>query len=744
MTPPNAKRHLIIMGGGTAGWMTAAAFAKMMGQTLNITLLESDAIGTVGVGEATIPTLQGFHHLLGLDEATVMAATNATFKLGIQFENWRQLDHRYIHSFGYFKQDNWAASFQHFWRKGLNLGINHDIGDYCREHLAARELKFAVNPSEPNHAYHLDATLYAQLLRRFAENLGVTRLEGLCTQVELHPNTGFIQRLHLASGEVLNGDFFIDCTGFAALLIEKALHTGYHDWSHWLPCDRAVAVQTASNGDFLPYTRAIARDSGWQWRIPLQNRTGNGLVYCSRYLSDDSAIEALSQQVDGALLTEPRLIRFRTGTRMQHWNKNCVAIGLSSGFIEPLESTSIHLIQRSIVRLLQLFPSPGTEAINAQEFNQQMHDDIANIRDFIILHYKQTQRSDTPFWRYCRNMPVPEHLQHRLNLFAKSGRAYKYGSEVFGETSWVQVMLGQGLMPESYHPQVDTLTPAELTAYLQHIRTQVRQQVDALPLHKDFIQHYCPNPSLAPSTKPSMARHTPIIPQPVQEPVFFIKRIGLLQTPVIVVDHFTQDGGEQLRQAASKAEFGFDNDSYYPGIRAALPAAYVQAVLRVMQPHLREVYALAQDVPLQLRKACFSLITKPAEGLSPQQRLPHFDTTSPHFFAILHYLGEGEHGDTGFFRHKTSGFERIFPADESHYFTQLNRGLNQHPFPAEFITQDNAHFHLYDSIEYKPNRLVIYPGNLLHSTLVNPQQDISGDYRQGRLTANIFVECAAQ
>jgi tryptophan 7-halogenase len=441
------KQRVIIAGGGTAGWMAAAAISKLLGKNLEITLLESDEIGTVGVGEATIPTLHIYHQLLGIKENEVMAATNATFKLGIMFENWLDQGKDYLHSFGFLGQDCWAAQFHHFWLKGLQKGFVQPLGDYCTEHLAAREKRFAVYPNqERNHAYHLDASLYAKYLRAFAEKHGVIRREGKIVDVKLRSDNGYIDSLELMSGEILAGDLFIDCTGFSALLIEKALHTGYEDWSHWLPCDKAIAVQTESISEFFPYTRSIARESGWQWRIPLQTRTGNGLVFCSKYLSDDEAVKVLTDNVEGKLLTTPRVIPFRTGTRRQHWNKNCVAIGLSSGFIEPLESTSIHLIQKSIIQLLLLFPSSGVKQANVDEFNTQLKKQMENIRDFIVLHYHVTERTDTQFWRHCKSMNIPESLQHRIDLFANDAQNYKYDSDLFSHSSWVQVMMGQGIM----------------------------------------------------------------------------------------------------------------------------------------------------------------------------------------------------------------------------------------------------------------------------------------------------------
>lgn len=487
-----AIRKVVIAGGGTAGWMTAAALGKLLGKNLQIVLVESDEIGTVGVGEATIPTLHIFHRLLGLNEQEVMAATNATFKLGIKFENWYQQGQSYLHSFGFLGKDCWACGFQHFWRKGRQLGLALDIGDYCVEHLAARQHRFAVLAQQDlNHAYHLDATLYGRYLRELAQQHGVQRREGKITRVAQADN-GDISALQLDSGELITGDLFIDCTGFRALLIEQTLNVGYEDWSHYLPCDSAIAVQTKSIAPALNYTRAIAHQAGWQWQIPLQSRVGNGLVYCSKFLSDEAAQALLLSQIQGERLTEPRKIKFRTGSRLQHWQKNCIAIGLSSGFLEPLESTSIHLIQRSIIRLLQMFPSQGICPADVAEFNQQTRTEMLNIRDFIILHYKATARQDSQFWRYCRDMAVPDPLAHRMALFRQSGKVYKFAQELFGESSWIQVMLGQGLLPAQYHPIVDTMSESELADFLATIASVVKKTVQQYPPTQDFIQYYCP------------------------------------------------------------------------------------------------------------------------------------------------------------------------------------------------------------------------------------------------------------
>ncbi|MDA7583703.1 tryptophan 7-halogenase [Luminiphilus sp.] len=485
-------KHVVIAGGGTAGWMAAAAVSKLLGKTVKVSLVESEEIGTVGVGEATIPTLLTLHELLKIKEQDFISAVGGTFKLGISFENWHDVGKDYIHSFGYTGKDCWAAGFQHFWLKGKELGISKDFGEYCNEWAAAKQNRFAVLPNQNlNYAYHFDSSRYAAFLRKIAEEHGAVRIEGKIDAVQQHEQTGFITGLRLEDGQQIEGDFFVDCTGFRGLLIEQTLHAGYDDWQHWLPCDSALAVQTENVQPPIPYTRSIAHEAGWQWRIPLQHRTGNGMVYCSKFWSRDEAEAKLRGNLEGELVTDPRPIKFQTGTRRRHWVKNCVAVGLSSGFMEPLESTSIHLIQRSIVRFMQMFPSDGVRQPDIDEFNNQMKFEIENIRDFIILHYHVTNRTDTPFWRHCRTMEIPESLQHRIDLFKETGRVFKVPTELFGENSWTQVMLGQGLSPEQYHPIVNMMDEQELRDFLGGIHGSVERLVSQLPEHQRFIDHYC-------------------------------------------------------------------------------------------------------------------------------------------------------------------------------------------------------------------------------------------------------------
>ena len=501
LAPRDRQRvqRVVIAGGGTAGWMVAACMSKVLGKRLDIKLIESDEIGTVGVGEATIPTLLTFHQLLDIKEQEFMAATQATFKLGISFESWRDVGQDYIHSFGLTGKDHWTAGFQHFWLKGRQRQLAGDYGDYCLELKAAQMNRFAHLPrSGMNYAFHLDASLYAQFLRRFSEGFGVQRIEGKIVGVQADAAGDHIQSVRLDSGALIEGDLFIDCTGFRALLLGEALKVPYEDWSHWLPCDSAVAVQTESVGEAVPYTRSIAHEAGWQWRIPLQHRVGNGLVYCSRYLSDEQAKPMLLSKVQGTPLTQPRVIKFKPGQRQQTWRGNCVAIGLASGFIEPLESTSIHLIQRGIVRLMQMFPADGISLADVAEYNQQTRSEIEHIRDFIVLHYHVTQRSDSPFWRYCQSMDIPASLRHRIELFQESARVFRAGNELFAENSWIQVMLGQGITPQQHHPVADLMGDAELSGFLNGIQAQVDKTVLQLPSHQAYVNNYCVAPPRAP------------------------------------------------------------------------------------------------------------------------------------------------------------------------------------------------------------------------------------------------------
>ena len=495
MTGAAPARRIVIAGGGTAGWMAAAAIARTMGRTVDLTLVESDAIGTVGVGESTIPPLVTYNRLLGINEADFMRATQATFKLGIMFDGWKTAGESYFHSFGLTGKDHWSAGFQHFWLYGREKGHTQPYDDYCLELLAAAEGRFAHLPDEGmNYAYQLDSTLYGQFLRRMAEADGTRRVEGRIARVELNGESGDIAALVLDSGTRIEGDLFLDCTGFRALLIEQALHTGFDDWTHYLPCDAAIAVQTENAGPPPPFTRAMAHDAGWQWRIPLQHRTGNGIVYCSRYLDHDAALERLLGNLTGPVLTQANKLRFVTGARRKQWHRNCIAIGLSGGFMEPLESTSIHLIQRAILRLIRMMPAGPVSPRDIAEFNDQQHQDMLQIRDFLILHYKVTERRDSPFWRQCADMEIPATLAHRIELFRDTGRVFRRNDELFAENSWVQVMIGQGIMPRSWHPIAAKLRDDELANLLQSLRDSVRRTVAGLPEHGAYVARYCGTP----------------------------------------------------------------------------------------------------------------------------------------------------------------------------------------------------------------------------------------------------------
>lgn len=494
-------KNIVIVGGGTSGWMTAAALSKTIGcQTHNITLVESEQIGTVGVGEATIPMISLFNNnVMGFDENEFVRETNATFKLGIEFVNWRKQGHSYFHPFGLLGVDMDGISFMHYWMRWQKAGGSLDYSKFNAETEAARVFKFmrtapqvgAKLMPDINYAYQFDASLYAVYLRKHAERCGVKRIEGKITEVKQDPSSGYIQAVVLENGEQVQGDFFIDCSGFRGLLIEQTLNAGYADWSHWLPVNRALAVPCESAGELLPYTRATAQEAGWQWRIPLQHRTGNGYVYSSEFISDDEASSKLLERLDGKAQAEPRPLRFVTGMRKKCWEKNCLAIGLASGFLEPLESTSIHLVQVSISKLLTMFPRDGFSDILIKRYNAEMEFEYDNIKDFLIAHYKITEREDTPFWRYVKNMSIPDSLAEKLEIFRTRGEVMARQSELFKETSWFAVLVGQGLMPEAYHPIADSISEDDLRLRLTKIRTGVQNRVNSMPKHADYIRENC-------------------------------------------------------------------------------------------------------------------------------------------------------------------------------------------------------------------------------------------------------------
>ncbi len=488
-------KKVVILGGGTAGWMTATAIIKTFGPRVAVSLLESEEIGTIGVGEATIPTIHWFNQLVGLDEAEFLSATKASFKLGIEFVDWRRPGHRYLHPFGVYGAPLPAVSFFPRWVKARREGKALDLARYSLASELATAGRFAFPSDEQKsilstlgYAYHFDAGLYARHLRGIAEAAGAVRTEGKIATIERDPESGFLTALTTERGERLEGDLFIDCSGFRALLIEGALSAGFDDWSHWLPCDRAVAVPCEKVDGITPYTRSTARAAGWQWRIPLQHRTGNGYVYSSNFISDDDATRALLENLDGAALADPRIIRFKAGRRRTCWEKNVVAIGLSSGFLEPLESTSIHLIQSGIAKLLSLFPDRDCDPGLAAEFNKLFAADMDNIKDFIILHYHATADKPEPLWDYCRHMPIPRSLSSRIADFRRSGRLMLGTDDLFKETSWVAVLYGQGVEAGDYHPLADMLDAGQNAAQLDQIARVIARSVPTLPLHEDAIR----------------------------------------------------------------------------------------------------------------------------------------------------------------------------------------------------------------------------------------------------------------
>lgn len=489
-------RKILIVGGGTAGWMTAAALSNSLQTGCQITLIESEQIGTVGVGEATIPPIRVFNQSLGIDESEFMRATQGSFKLGIQFVNWGKLNHHYFHPFGTFGRQFDVVSIQHYWHKARQEGKAEALDNYCMAWAAASSGKYAPPVQDPRnvlstyeYAYHFDANLYARFLRKYAEQRGVVRIEGKISSVQQNSESNFIESVQLESGQIVDAELFVDCSGFRGLLIEGALKTGYIDWSHWLPCDRAYAVPS-ERGEFTPYTRSTAHDAGWQWRIPLQHRTGNGHVFSSSFTTEERALDQLMKNLGAKALAEPRMLRFLTGRRNLFWNKNVVAIGLSSGFLEPLESTSIHLIQAGISKLLALFPNRDFDQLVIDEYNQIAINEIERIRDFIILHYRLTSRDDSDMWRYCGSMEIPDSLSEKIDHFRHHGRLITREADLFGHASWLAVHIGQGNIPEQIDPLVDYRT-VDATGWLEKLRTAMSAAAKQLPSHQDYIDRHC-------------------------------------------------------------------------------------------------------------------------------------------------------------------------------------------------------------------------------------------------------------
>ena len=497
-----AINNIIIVGGGTAGWMAAAALSRLRaGRPVAITLVESEVIGTVGVGEATIPPFLDFNRLLDIDEREMLAATQGSFKLGIQFVNWGKQGDSYIHPFGNYGYQMAGVSFHHVWHKLRQAGDQRPIQVFNMETMAAYFGRFARTEDYQredlppvNYAYHIDAGRYARFLRGYAEKRGVVRKEGKVTDFALDGESGFVTSITLDDGTKIDGDLFIDCSGFRGLLIEQALKTGYDDWSNFLPCDRAVALpcQREDGSGPLPYTRATAHSAGWQWQVPLQHRNGNGHVYCSNFMGDDEAHDILVNNIAGKPGAEPNFLRFVTGRRKKFWNKNVVALGLSAGFMEPLESTSIHLINTGINKLIAVLSLDGINQVQQDAFNRLTGKEYDKIRDFLILHYKATSRDDSEFWNYCRTMPVPDSLTEKIELFRHNGQIFREDDELFTETSWAAVMMGQGIVMGGHNAMADGLTGPETASEIDGIERSIRYVVEHMPAHGDYLAKYCP------------------------------------------------------------------------------------------------------------------------------------------------------------------------------------------------------------------------------------------------------------
>ena len=492
---PDAIKKVVIAGGGTAGWMTAALLNKVLGNSVTIELVESEQIGIVGVGEATIPPIQTFNRFLGIDEKAFLRETQGTIKLAIKFENWRKPGESYFHTFGAPGTTMGFCSFHHYWLKAKEAGLDKSFWDFDLNYLACQQGKFnKINTQNPlydmPYAYHFDSALYGQFLRRFAEQGGVKRTAGIIEHVPQNAKSGFVTGLQLTDGRQIEGDLFIDCTGLRGLLIRQTLGVNYEDWSHWLPADSAQAVPSERFDKTLPYTRSIAHDCGWQWRIPLTHRNGNGMVYSSRFTTDEQSTDTLMSNLDSKALDEPRTIRFHTGRTEQQWCKNVVAIGLASGFLEPLESTSIHLIQSGIIRLMKMFPNQGISAAMIDMYNAESQDEYETIRDFIILHYHVNERDDSEFWRAMREMTIPDRLAQKIAAFKETAAIFNEQNDMFRDASWVQVMMGQGLSPVDYHGAVNAMDKQTLLSAMQQIHQAKQQPVSKLLGHDEFIQRY--------------------------------------------------------------------------------------------------------------------------------------------------------------------------------------------------------------------------------------------------------------
>ena len=745
--PGTPVKRVVIAGGGTAGWITAAVLSKCLGKQVDIQLIESEEIGTVGVGEATIPPLMFLHDVLEIEEPEFVRATQATFKLGISFENWRNVNEHYFHSFGKTGKSHWSAGFQHFWLEGKQRGLASDYGDYCLELRAGLDNRFATDAERSvcNYAYHFDATLYARYLRKYSEDLGVQRIEGKIAKVHTDPTTGFITGLAMEKGQLIEGDLFVDCTGIRSLLLSDTLGVEYEDWSHWLPCDTAVAVQTASVGEPVPYTRSIAHPWGWQWRIPLQHRVGNGIVFSSKHISPEDAKAALLANVQGEVLREPRFIKFTPGQRKEVWRANCVAIGLSSGFLEPLESTSIHLIQKGAMRLVELFPANGICQSDIDEYNLQARNAIEDIRDFIILHYKVTNRADSPFWDYCREMEIPKSLQHRIEQFRQTGRLINRLGELFGENSWVQVMMGQGITPKAHHPITRNMSNEALTDFLGEVRKDVARKMVKMPKHQAFINAYC---KAEPPMEVSMPK--PNVPAAVNvngmrlrfNPKAKMKTVSLDGgAKVFVIDDFLENPEELVSLAeAVSPQFHFQAGHPYPGPQLLLPEDLSAQIDEFFQANCRERLGVKHPVGMYAR---FSRVVTDPSQLDPRQRVCHRDDTGIEhghsMAALVHYLFKDEKlGGTVFFK-------SLMSPSQLHQFRLDTSGLDGASFAAKYgieagyMTDTNRYFERIGYVPGKWNRAVFYDGGILHSG--NIQWDAERYHSgNGRLTVNAFFK----
>lgn len=738
---PRPIRRVVIAGGGTAGWMVAAGLSKSLGKLFDIRLIESEEIGTIGVGEATIPTLHFFHEMLGIDEKEFMVATNATFKLGISFENWRNVNEHYFHSFGTTGKPHWTAGFQHFWLEGRRRGLASDYGDYCLELRAAKDNRFAKLPNwGMNYAYHLDATAYAAYLRRFSEALGVKRIEGKIGKVHTDSNSGHITGLTMQDGSLIEGDLFIDCTGMRSLLLGETLGVPYESWSQWLPCDSAVAAQTTSVGEAVPFTRSIAHPWGWQWRIPLQHRVGNGLVFSSKCIGDDEAKAALLANVQGEVIRPPRVIKFTPGQREIVWKNNVVAIGLSSGFLEPLESTSIHLIQRGLTRLIQMFPADGICQSDIDEYNDQTRKAIEPIRDFIILHYHVTNRNDVQFWRNCREMEVPKLLAHRIQLFKDTARVCLDSDELFRDNSWIQVMMGQGIAPTAHHPVTRQMESADLSEFLGEIRKDAARTLMKLPKHQDFVAHFCGTATTrsggtAPSAQPAVASF--LNPNPV------IQTIPLANgQQVYVIDDFVQNPQALVQLAQSVSDqFHSPAGHPYPGPQLLLPPALAAELEAYFDKHFR---MRLQAGPSRGSYGRFSRVTQEASTLGARQRICHQDDSGVEpgemISALVHYLFQDEKlGGTVMFR-------SLMSEEDTAQFYRDAGTMDGDTFGAKYdiapgyMTQSNRYFEVIGRVPAKWNRAVFYDGSIFHSGDIQWSPDAGYHNGMGRLTVNAFFK----